>query len=77
MALRQQLKRLEEALRGTLESFVLEDDSRHYYDPTSGERFLHSMNCLRAQHDGKPFPEPPETFKAITRARDRPPHLSR
>jgi hypothetical protein len=72
MTLRGQLKRLEQSLRGTLESFVLEDGSRHYYDPTSGECFLHSMDCLRAQGEGETtFPEPPETIKAITRARDR------
>ncbi len=65
------MKRLEQALRGTLESFALEDGTRHYYDPTSGERYLHSMDCLRAEDGGKPFPEPPDTIKALTRARDR------
>ena len=30
------------------------------------------MNCLRAQGEGKStFPEPPDTIKALTRARDR------
>ena len=71
MTLRRQLKRIEEGLRDTLANFVLEDGSRHYYNPTSGECYLHCMNCLRAQHVGEPFPEPPETLKAITRARDR------
>ena len=70
--LERDIKRLERGLRGTLESFVLEDGSRFHYDPTSAERFLHSMDCLRAQGEGKTtFPEPPETVKAITRARDR------
>ena len=55
-----------------LASFELEDGSRHYYNPTSPERFLHSMACLRAQGDGETsFPEPPETLRAITRAKDR------
>jgi len=71
MPLRGWIKRLERDARGDLESFVLEDGSRHYYDPTSGERFLHSMDCLRAQSDGEPFPDPPETIKALPRARDR------
>jgi hypothetical protein len=72
MTLKGQLKRLEQSLRGTLASFVLEDGSRFYYDPTSAERFLHSMDCLRAQGEGETtFPEPPETVKAIARARDR------
>jgi hypothetical protein len=78
MTLRGQLKRLEQGLRGTLESFVLEDGSRYYYDPVSAELFLHSMDCLRAQGEGKTtFPEPPETVKAITRARDRDAALNR
>jgi hypothetical protein len=72
MTLKGQLRRLERGLRGTLESFCLEDGSRYYYDPTSAECFLHSMDCLRAQGEGETtFPEPPETVKAIARARDR------
>jgi hypothetical protein len=69
--LRRQLRRLEEELRGTLEGFDLEDGSRHYYDPTSGDCFLHSMDCLRAQAEARPFPEPPDTIKALSRACDR------
>jgi hypothetical protein len=66
------IRRLERGLRGTLECFVLEDGSPFYYNPTSAECFLHSMDCLRAQGEGETtFPEPPETVKAIARARDR------
>jgi hypothetical protein len=65
------LKRLERGAREDLASFALEDGSRHYYDPASGECFLHSVDCLRAQGDCEPFPEPPETLMAIARARDR------
>jgi hypothetical protein len=33
---------------------------------------LHSMDCLRAQHEGKTtFPEPPPLVKAIARAKNR------
>jgi hypothetical protein len=71
MALKGWLKRLEQAARGDLANFMLEDGSRHYFDPKSGELFLHGCACLRAQHDGEPFPEPPETIKALRRARDR------
>jgi hypothetical protein len=55
-----------------LESFELLDGTTHYFDPASAELFLHSMACLGAQGEGKTtFPEPPETVKAIARARDR------
>ena len=66
------LRRLENAMRGKLESFELEDGSRHYYDNSSAERFLHSMACLRAQGRGETtYPEPPESLRAILRAKDR------
>ena len=72
MALRSWVKRLERIASKELQSFVLEDGLRYYYNPISGECFLHSMDCLRAQGAGEiTFPEPPETIKAITRARDR------
>jgi hypothetical protein len=72
MTLRNWIKRLERGAREDLESFVLEDGSRFYYDPESAECFLHSMDCLRAQAEGETaFPEPPETVKAIARARDK------
>jgi hypothetical protein len=72
MGLKGKLRRLERAARGNLASFFLEDGTRHYFDPESGECFLHSMDCLHAQGEGETtFPEPPETVKAIARARDR------
>ena len=72
MGPRDKLRRLEAAARGRLESFELEDGSRHYFDRVSGERFLHSLACLRAQGEGETtFPEPPETVRAIARAKDR------
>jgi O-methyltransferase involved in polyketide biosynthesis len=73
MGLRRWIKRLERGASEDLASFVLADGSRYYFNPTSAEIFLHSMDCLRAQGSaaGEPFPEPPETVKAIARARDR------
>ena len=65
------VKRLERDAREDLASFILEDGSRYCFNPTSAEVFLHSMACLRAQDECEPFPEPPETVKAIARARDR------
>ena len=65
MAARHQLRRLEAAMRGKLESFELEDGSRHYYDNSSAERFVHSMACLgsslprrRAAQTKDPGPPP-------------------
>ena len=71
MTLRNWIKRLERGAREDLANFILEDGSNYYFDPTSGECFLHSMDCLQAQGECEPFPEPPETVKAIAKARDR------
>ena len=71
MGLRGKLRRLERGARANLASFVLEDGSRYYFNPISGECLLHSIDCLRSQGDCEPFPEPPETIKALTRARNR------
>ncbi len=72
MGFRDKLRRFEQAARGHLESFELEDGSRYWYDPVSPDRFLHSMECQRAQGDGATtFPKPPETMRALLRAKDR------
>ena len=72
MGFRDKLRRFEQAARDHLESFELEDGSRYWYDPVSPDRFLHTMNCLWAQGDGQTtFPQPPETVRALLRARDR------
>ena len=65
------LRRLERGAREDLASFILEDGSRYYYNPESGECFLHACACIRAGYEGEPFPEPPQTVKALTRARNR------
>jgi hypothetical protein len=75
--LKSKLRQLERSSRDGLGSFILEDGSRYYFNPESGECFLHSMDCLRAQGECEPFPEPPETLKAIARARDRGAALNR
>ncbi len=72
MGLRAKVRALERIARGQVDSFELEDGSRYYYDPLSPERFLHTMDCLRAQGDGQTtFPQPPETVRALLRAKDR------
>ena len=71
MGLRDRLRNLKRDVRGNMDSFTVEDGTRFYFDPASPELFLHSIDCLHAQGEGKPFPEPPETIKAIARARDR------
>jgi hypothetical protein len=65
------LRRLERGAREDLASFILEDGSRYYYNPESGEWFLHACACIRAGYEGEPYPEPPQTIKALTRARNR------
>jgi len=71
MGLRGKLRRLERNANEDLASFVLEDGSRYYYNPTSAECFLHACACVRAGSESEPFPEPPETIKALTSARNR------
>ena len=68
VSLLDKLRCLERRAADILQSFLLEDGTRHYYNPMSGELFLHSMACLRAQGDGETsFPKPPETMKAAKR----------
>ncbi len=71
MGLGGKLRRLERGAREDLASFILEDGSRYYYNPESGECFLHACACIRAGYEGEPYPEPPQTIKALTRARNR------
>jgi hypothetical protein len=68
--MRSKLRRLENAARGHLASFELEDGSRFYWDRQSGELFLHICDCLRHHHEPE-RPEPPELVKALARAKDR------
>ena len=65
------LKRVERAARGDLASFTLTDGSKHYYNPKSAERILHTFDCMRASYSGEPYPEPPATLLALCKARDR------
>jgi hypothetical protein len=69
--LRSLVKNLKRDARGNLVSFKLEDGSRFYFDSIGLELFLHSMDCLKAQGGGVPFPEPPEVVRAIARAKNR------
>jgi hypothetical protein len=70
--LRWALNALKRDARENLDSFILEDGSRFYFDATSPATFLHSIACLGAQGEGKTtFPEPPPVVKAIARAKDR------
>jgi hypothetical protein len=71
MGLRDQLRGLKRGLRGNLESFLLEDGTRYWFDPAGPELFLHTVACLAAQGDGVNFPEPPETLRAVAQARHR------
>jgi hypothetical protein len=71
VGLRGKIRRLERGARGDVASFILEDGRRYYYNPESGECFLHACACIRAGYEGEPFPEPPQRIKALTRARNR------
>jgi hypothetical protein len=72
MGLKEQIKRLRRALEDNLESFELADGTTFFYGPQSPELFMYTVECGKAQAEGKPtFPEPPAIITAIARARDR------
>jgi hypothetical protein len=77
MTLKGHLKRIEQGLRGTLESFVLEDGSRYYYDrlETYKELFVHA--CYVQLGDADKWPEPPEVYSKMCEAKDPPAVLER
>jgi hypothetical protein len=68
--LRTLLKNLKRDARGELESFVLEDGSRYYYDrlETYRELFLHAYDVQLG--DADKWPEPPEIYRRICEAKD-------
>jgi len=71
MGLKGIIKRLELAARGDMQSFVLTDGSKHYYSPSSPERFLFACDCMRASYSGEPYPPSPPTILALCKARNR------
>ena len=70
--MRGRLRRLEAAVRGTLDHIELADGSRYWYDPaeTAKELFLYSCDCARAGRVADRT-EPPEILRAVAGARDR------
>jgi len=79
MALRDKLRRLERLAREKLDSFVIADGTRYYYDPQEAFKnaFQFFSDSMRADHSGEPRPDPPEIMRAISDARDRADALSR
>jgi hypothetical protein len=63
--LRTLLRNLKRDARGELESFVLEDGSRYYYDrqETHKELFLHAYDVQLG--DADKWPEPPEIYRKM------------
>jgi hypothetical protein len=68
--MRSWIRRLERAASEGLESFILEDGSRYYYDPieTYKEMFLHA--CDVQLGDAEKWPEPPEIYRRMCGAKD-------
>jgi hypothetical protein len=67
MGLRDQLRRLKRDARGALESFVLLDGSRYYYDKSEVDKqlFIHTYYLQIGRR-----PEPPEVLTKICQARN-------
>jgi hypothetical protein len=70
MTLKGHLKRIEQSLRGMLESFELLDGSTYYYDrlETHKELFLHAVDVQLGE--AEKWPEPPEVYRKMCEARD-------
>jgi len=73
MGLKGKVARLQQLLRGSLESFELRDGTRYYFDPQEAFKatFLFFTDSMRADHARKPRPEPPEVLQAVADAKDR------
>jgi hypothetical protein len=69
VGLRDKMRRVEQAVRGKLGSFMLEDGSRYYFDPTSAELFLHWCACIRAG-SAHNWPPPPEVMRKLCEAKN-------
>ena len=63
------MRRLENAMRGNLESFELLDGSRYYFDPASADLYMHWFECGR-RGNASNWPEPPELVRKLTEAKD-------
>jgi hypothetical protein len=79
MALRDKLRRLEKLARGTMDSFVLRDGTRHFFDRQEAfcQAFSFFSDSMRAAHNGEPRPDPPPILEAVAGARDREDALER
>ncbi len=73
------LRKLEKSMRGTMDSFVLRDGQRFFFDKNEAfsQAFLFFSDSLRADNNGEPRPDPPPILEAISNARDREDALSR
>jgi hypothetical protein len=72
VGIRDKLKRLEQAARGSLEYIELEDGSLFWFDHVEAGKalFLFGVDCGRADYVAE-RPEPPEIVEALVRAKDR------
>jgi hypothetical protein len=73
VALRDRLRRLQEAMRGTMDCIELEGGERFWFEPAEAhkELFLYFADSMRAVYHETPRPEPPEVLKAVAGAKDR------
>ena len=71
--MRDKLRRLEKAMRGTLEAIEQTDGTTLYVEPQKAgvDKFIYFTNSLRADYHREARPEPPECLKAVAGARNR------
>ena len=67
--IRSWVKKIEQAARGNLASFELQDGSRYFYDPTSSVLFMHWYECC-GKDTAHHWPPPPEIIRKLCEAKD-------
>jgi len=77
--MRDKLRRLQRAMRGSLEAIEQADGATLYIEPQRAfeDTFLFFMNSLRADYHREARPEPPECLRAVAGAQNRPDALER
>lgn len=73
MGLKAKLAALRRTMRGNLDSFLLADGTRYFFNPgeTFSVLFRYFAESMTADHKREPRPQPPEILQAVAGAKNR------